>query len=283
MNIVIADNSGFCFGVNRAVDKAYAELAHSEKLYSLGPLIHNPEVIGNLTAMGLQIIENENECTCNQKVLIRTHGVSKDVYEVLRRKNDEIIDMTCPFVKRVQHIANKYYKEGYKVIIIGNKNHPEVIGVNGWVDNSAIIFESIDEAKQINSIDRACIVAQTTLKEETFNEIVGILTDKVKDIQIFNTICNATRERQRSAFELSKKVDMMVIVGGYNSSNTKKLYEICKENCKNTFFIENKSDLTDIDYKKYNNIGISAGASTPDWVIQEVIESIKDASSNSKM
>jgi len=276
LNIIIADNSGFCFGVNRAINKANAELAKGKGIYSLGSLIHNPEVIDDLANKGLQTINDVNDCENNQNILIRTHGVPENIYEVLKCKNANIIDMTCPFVKRVQFIANKYYKEGYKIIIIGDKKHPEVIGVNGWVDNSAIIFESADTAKKLKPIDNACVVAQTTLNEDTFNKIVDILKDKVKNIKVFNTICNATKDRQKSAYELSKYVEMMIVIGGYNSSNTKKLYSICKGNCNNTIFVENKDELPKINYKKYANIGITAGASTPDWIIQEVIKKLND-------
>ncbi|MDI6602185.1 MAG: 4-hydroxy-3-methylbut-2-enyl diphosphate reductase [Thermoanaerobacteraceae bacterium] len=274
MNIIIADNSGFCFGVNRAINAIYNEIEKGKKIYSWGPLIHNPEVINDLVSKGVQITENIDDFKSNDKVLIRTHGIPKDVFYALKEKDVAIIDMTCPFVKKVQHIANKYYNEGYKIIIIGDKTHPEVIGVNGWVDNSAIILETADDAKELPFMDKACIVTQTTLKKETFDKIVNILNKKVKNIKVFNTICNATKDRQESAYKLSQLVDIMIVIGGYNSSNTKKLYDICKENCNNTFLVETKHDLPEIDFNNYNNIGITAGASTPNWIIKDVVETI---------
>lgn len=231
-------------------------------------------MIDDLTSKGVKIIESIDSLNKNDILFIRTHGIPKDTFYTLKKRNINIIDMTCPFVKKVQHIANKFYKEGYKIIIIGDKTHPEVIGVNGWVDNTAIIINTEDEAKELPQIDNVCVVAQTTLKQESFDRIINILSDKIKNINVFNTICDSTKERQESAYKLSQLADIMIVIGGYNSSNTKKLYEICKSNCKETYMIETKDDLPKIDFRNYDNIGITAGASTPDWIINEVVETI---------
>ena len=273
--VTLAKNAGFCFGVKRAVDEAIkTQREYNKKIYTLGPLIHNGDVVkyleeNNIYAIDINDIENLNS---GDVILIRSHGVSKEVFDLLTDKGLIVINATCPFVTNIQKKVNKFSNEGYKIVILGDKNHPEVIGINGWCNNEAIVTK---DGKIIEDLpNKVCVVSQTTEKEENWNITINNLNNKVSELKQFNTICAATEERQSSVLELSKTVDFMIIVGGKNSSNTTKLYEIAKENCKNTIHIENAKELPQslIDDSSINTIGVTAGASTPDWIIKEVIE-----------
>ena len=223
----------------------------------------------DIYAIVINDIENLNS---GDVILIRSHGVSKEVFDLLTDKGLIVINATCPFVTNIQKKVNKFSNEGYKIVILGDKNHPEVIGINGWCNNEAIVTK---DGKIIEDLpNKVCVVSQTTEKEENWNITINNLNNKVSELKQFNTICAATEERQSSVLELSKTVDFMIIVGGKNSSNTTKLYEIAKENCKNTIHIENAKELPQslIDDSSINTIGVTAGASTPDWIIKEVIE-----------
>lgn len=270
MKIILADNAGFCFGVKRAVKMTEEELLTNKSVASLGPLIHNQQAVEYYGKKGLSIINSTNEANTNS-VIIRSHGVTKEIMENLSAKVDKVIDTTCPFVKSVHNKVYDFNKNGYTIIIVGDKDHPEVIGINGWCDNNAIVLNNIDEAKKIKDLTNICVVSQTTNRVSLFNDIVEVLKSNNENLQVFNTICNATSERQNSAFELSKKVDAMIIIGGYHSSNTNKLVEISRMNCRNIYHIETKEELPLDELKKFNIIGITAGASTPDWIIEEVI------------
>jgi len=279
MNIFIAENAGFCFGVKRAVEIAYNEIIKNSdnNIYSLGELIHNPQVVEDLSEKGVKHIEEIDieKLKPGDKIIIRTHGISKLLYNRLKEKNVKIIDVTCPFVKKVQDIVNDYHLKGYNIIIIGDKTHPEVQGVNGWCDNSAYVVNSIDEALNISEIGKGCVVAQTTITEEMWQNIISILNNKIKEPVYFNTICDATQKRQKAAYELSQKVDTIIVIGGKNSSNTQKLKKICEKNCNKTYHIEKIEEINYNMVKDSNNIGITAGASTPDYLIDEVVAKIK--------
>lgn len=279
MKILIAEYAGFCFGVKRAIEAAYQEVEKGErkKIYTLGEIIHNPQVISDLSKKGVNVIQEEelDKLTEGDKLIIRSHGVSKKLYDFLAKKGVEVIDVTCPFVKKVQNIVYEYYHKGYSIIIVGDRNHPEVIGVNGWCDDTAYVVNSIEEAYELPLLEKACAVAQTTLIEKHWKDILEVIKSKVKDLIFFNTICDATQKRQDSADELSKNVDVMFVIGGKHSSNTQKLKKICEKNCKNTFHIEYANELTFDMIKDHEIIGITAGASTPDYVIEEVIEKIR--------
>lgn len=275
--IILSENAGFCFGVQRAVNTAVdsqKKVRHS--IYTLGPLIHNTDVVNflkdnSIYPIELSEIDSLNE---NDSIIIRSHGVAPFVIDTLRAKKLNIIDATCPYVSNIHKKVLKYYNLGYSIVIVGDKNHPEVIGINGWCDNKAIIAANgneinLDEIKGKN----LCIVSQTTEKQINWNSVLTMVQNKCKKLVSFNTICNATEVRQKSANELSKEVDFMVVLGGKNSSNTTKLFEICKQNCENTIHVENAGEIPDdiIKLKKVSNIGVTAGASTPDWIIEEAI------------
>ena len=275
MKVLLAENAGFCFGVKLAVDSAIkTQNEYNKKIYTLGPLIHNSDVVNYLEENNIYAIDINNVDTLNKDdvILIRSHGVSKDVFEYLTNKGLIVINATCPFVTNIQKKVNKFSNEGYKIVILGDENHPEVIGINGWCGNSATITTDGNFKEPLAG--KVCVVAQTTEKEENWDKTIQNLSwNTYEDLKSFNTICAATEERQKSVFDLSKKVDFMIVVGGKHSSNTTKLYQIAKKNCKSTIHIENAKELSrdifaGIDIK---TIGITAGASTPDWIINGVI------------
>ncbi|MBU3098881.1 4-hydroxy-3-methylbut-2-enyl diphosphate reductase [Clostridium sp. DSM 17811] len=272
--ITLADSAGFCFGVKRAVDKALEiKGKYNKKIYTLGPLIHNNDVVNFLKENLIYPIELEDITSLedNDTIIIRSHGVSEETLNILRKTNLNIVDATCPYVENIHKKVKKYYDLGYHIIIVGDKNHPEVIGINGWCNDCAVILKSgIDIGTTANKV---CVVAQTTERQATWEHVLTKIIKVSKEIVAFNTICSATEVRQKSAEELSKNVDAMVVIGGFNSSNTTKLYEICKQNCENTIHVENILDISDEFIKDENvkKIGVTAGASTPDWIIKEAI------------
>lgn len=274
MIVKIADKSGVCFGVKRALNTAYDATLKSKNIYSYGQLIHNNQVTNELEKQGLQEIQQLDDIS-NCDLLIRSHGVGKEVFNLAKGKSINVIDCTCPYVSKVQKIVNKYYNKGYNIIIVGNYKHPEIIGINGWCDNSAIVINNDVETPILNNNNKYCIVAQTTLSINVWNDVISKLKVGIVDMVVYNTICSATSQRQISADKLAHEVDCMIVIGGYHSSNTIKLYEICKKICSNTIHIEKKSDLVVTNIKNCGTIGITAGASTPDWVVDEIFNFLK--------
>lgn len=275
MKVLLAENAGFCFGVKRAVDEAIkTQKQYNKKIYTLGPLIHNGDVVKYLEENNIYAIDINNLDSLNEGdvILIRSHGVSKKVLDDLNEKGLIVINATCPFVTNIQMKVNKFSNEGYDIVILGDEKHPEVVGINGWCDNKAVITNDGEVKEEFS--DKVCVVSQTTEKEENWDKTIENLSKKqIKELKSFNTICAATEERQKSVLDLSKTVDYMIVIGGKHSSNTTKLYEIAKQNCANTIHIENASELPKdlLENKDIKNIGITAGASTPDWIIKEVI------------
>lgn len=283
MEIILADKAGFCFGVKRAVEMTEKELKNSDdKIYSLGPLIHNPQAVKKFEEKGLKTIDEIGEIN-NSKVVIRSHGVSKEVVDKMVEQNLDIIDSTCPYVKSVHKKVEEFHKQGYNIVIVGDKNHPEIIGINGWCNNEAFIINSEEEALNLPKMDKVCVVSQTTNTQEKFITLSHIVKDKGDEVKIFNTICNATNQRQEACKEVAKKVDAMIVIGGYHSSNTKKLADISKKYCEHVYHIETKDELPLEELKKFNKIGITAGASTPDWIIKEVIEIMENINNNAML
>ena len=276
--IILADKSGFCFGVKRAVDITVDQKKSADaKLYTLGPLIHNNDVIHRLKEKGIDQIDEDDLETLEPKdtIIIRSHGVTLNVIGNIEKSGSKMVNATCPFVTKIQKIAEKYHDLGYQIIIVGDENHPEVVGINGWCNNSAIITKDGSNLSDLPA--KVCVVAQTTERLFNFEKVVDIVSKKCEEVLTFNTICSATKERQESADEVSKQVDLMIVIGGKHSSNSKKLFDICRTNCENTIFIEKSLELPTeaFDTEDVKTIGITAGASTPDWIIQDVIEKIK--------
>ncbi|NLK67543.1 MAG: bifunctional 4-hydroxy-3-methylbut-2-enyl diphosphate reductase/30S ribosomal protein S1 [Clostridiaceae bacterium] len=277
-NIIIAKSAGFCFGVDNAVKLAFEALEHSpNSTCTFGELIHNRQVSERLKKKGAKVVLNTDELNSDDHVVIRAHGIGEAVYKEINNKNATIHDATCPYVKRIHKLVNEKHADGCMIILVGDKNHPEVIGINGWCDNNAFIVLTEEDVNNLPySSDCVCVFSQTTMKPEKYEEIYKIIKKKFANAIKFDTICNATEKRQREAKDISSVVDMMIVIGGKNSSNTQKLYEICSENCPLTFKIETVAELPPLDIKNINTIGITAGASTPDWVIKEVIETMEE-------
>ena len=274
MEVVLAKSSGFCFGVKRAVDRVYEQLAENKKIYTYGPIVHNDDVVADLEEKGVKVLNTKEELTelTEGSVVIRAHGVPKEIYEIMEQKNIECIDATCPFVKRINKIVEKESAEGRRIIVIGNAKHPEVEGIRGWCKTPATVIESREEALQFNGSkdDKYCVVSQTTFNYKKFQELVEIFQKKGYDIIVANTICSATEERQKEASELAAKADVMIVIGGTHSSNTRKLYELCKSECENTYYIQTLADLQLELPNSVELVGITAGASTPNKIIEEV-------------
>lgn len=271
--IITAGKAGFCFGVARAVNmafKAYEE--YTGNIYTYGELIHNRQVSERLSEHNVRCIDDVRELKKGDHVIIRAHGIGKDVYDEIAEKQVHIHDATCPYVEKIHELVRQKQQEGFNIIIVGDRQHPEVIGINGWCDDKAFIVSDISEVEDIPYAgEKVCVVAQTTFKPGKYDEIYNFIKKKFANALKFDTICRATEKRQQEAEEISKSADIMIVIGGANSSNTQKLFEICSANCPVTYKIETVADLPPLDIKNFNTIiGITAGASTPDWVVEEV-------------
>ncbi len=271
MEIRLAKSYGFCFGVKRAIKIA----EESPNSVTFGPLIHNKNEIQRLKDhYNVGLVEDVKDVAPKSRVVIRTHGIPKPLLAELRQKDVEVIDATCPFVTKPQEIVERMSEEGYSIVIFGDKNHPEIKGVMSYAKDPVVVL-SVEELKGKSLKERVATVAQTTRKFEEYRKIVDYLMQHKKEVRVFNTICNATFENQDAARELSQKADVMIVIGGKNSSNTKQLFNICKENCSNSYLIENAKELKKEWFDDKKLCGITAGASTPNWIIEEVIENIK--------
>ena len=271
MEIIVADVYGFCGGVKRAVKMAFDNA--DKGVYSYGDLVHNEFVVDELQRKGVEEIDDTN--IENSKVIIRSHGVHKNILDDLKKRNNEIINCVCPKVENIYNIVDNFYEKGYNIVIIGNNRHPEVIGINSRCNDSATIISSLKDIKIPDG--KIVVVSQTTSNVDFFENAINVIKDISKDeVLVYNTICNATFKRQESVRNLSKKVDAIIVLGGKKSSNTKKLAEIAKLNCKNVFLIESINDIDLNIFKKFNKIGITAGASTPDSVIKEAVSRMEN-------
>lgn len=274
MKVTLAKSAGFCFGVKRAVEMVYKEAETGKKVYTLGPIIHNEQVVQDLEQKGVRVIDTPEELSEAEDatVIIRSNGISADVYHQLEDKKVRIVDATCPFVSKIHRIVEKKYQEGSCIVIVGNANHPEVEGINGWCNGAATVIGSVSEAENYSQepARKLCVVAQTTFNYKKFKDIVDIFSKKSYDINVMNTICNATEERQTEAAAIAGDSDAMIVIGGKHSSNTQKLYEICKNVCPDTHFIQTLDDLDLKQFQSFRSVGITAGASTPNTIIKEV-------------
>ncbi len=292
MQVTLADKAGFCFGVSRAVNTVYREIeCGSPPVYTFGPIIHNEEVIADLERRGVRVINTPEEvCALSEgTVILRSHGVPREVEEAIGASGLTLVDATCPFVQKIHDIVREYSEKGYFILIIGSAEHPEVEGIVGWArpGGSKVIADEAEAGEiNISGLEKICIVAQTTFPLKKFQDMVEIIREKAYDNKctatensgfvVYNTICSATRERQESARELSLRSDAMIVIGGANSSNTGKLFEICSQNCSNTYLIQTKEDLKSADLSRFDRVGITAGASTPNNIIEEVLEYVRD-------
>jgi len=275
--IKLAETAGFCYGVKRAADAVYSAVEKGEKICTLGKLIHNEQVVKELEEKGVYSYNDVESVPEGVKVVIRTHGVGKAVYDYLDSRNAEYTDLTCPFVEKIHRIVKEHYENGRKIIIVGDKTHPEVIGINGWCNNEAfVIYEEEFEMPDEFAKNPCCVVAQTTINKKKFVQIVHFIKKTCKDVLFFDTICNATTKRQEEVARLAAESDAMVVVGGAESSNTRKLFEISGEICPHTYHIETFEDIPQEIYKNNKKIGITAGASTPGRIIEEVVKTMEE-------
>ena len=274
MKVELAKSAGFCFGVEKAVNTVYEEAKKNDEIvYTLGPIIHNEEVVKDMKRRGVEAVNIEDLNSLPKgTVIVRSHGVSKDVYNFVKHSGHRLVDATCPFVKKIHAIVSVQSGKKKTVVIIGNPKHPEVMGIRGWGDENTYAVENIEQFINLNlkKDEEIVIVAQTTFNHKKFQEIIDKILFLGYDVRCFNTICNATQERQAEAKEIASNVDAMIVIGDKKSSNTGKLVEICQEECKNTFFIQTLEDLNYDALLSVDSVGITAGASTPKHIIEEV-------------
>lgn len=276
MEVITAESAGFCFGVRRAVDTVYDLTKEKNNIYTYGPIIHNEEVVNDLAKLGVRVVESldeiETDSIENPCVVVRSHGIGEDIHNQIRDRGFELVDATCPFVKRIHDIVRDASEAGEEILILGSEDHPEVEGIKGWCHGPVQIIDSIEKAECYKpTVDgKIRLVSQTTFNHKKFEDIVEILEKKGYNLNVMNTICNATFKRQSEAEELASKVDVMIVIGGKHSSNTRKLYEICAARCENTYFIQTLDDLHLEVPKSVSLVGITAGASTPQNIIEEV-------------
>ena len=280
MEVIVAKTAGFCFGVERAVNQVYDQIKHgSGPIYTLGPIIHNEGVVRDLEEKGVKVLNSENEILTLTEgtVIIRSHGVGKHIYDMLKAQGVQIVDATCPFVKKIHRIVQEQNLQGRRVIIIGDETHPEVEGIKGWGDARTMVVKNEEQMEKLPSFtgEKLCIVSQTTFNYNKFKDLVEKFEKKGYDILVLNTICNATQERQVEAERIASQVDAMIVIGGKNSSNTRKLYEICQKECKDTYYIQTLDDLNPESVNSVRSVGITAGASTPKKIIEEVHTNVR--------
>ena len=280
MEVIVAKTAGFCFGVKRAVEQVYKQIEKATgPVYTFGPIIHNEEVVRDLEEKGVRVLNTEEELKSLKEgtVVIRSHGVGKHIYDILNEGGITIVDATCPFVKKIHRIVQEQQEAGRRVIIVGNPEHPEVQGIRGWGNTDTIVIESSSQIENLPDLteEKLCIVSQTTFNYNKFQDLVEKFVKKGYDILVLNTICNATQERQVEARRIASEVDAMIVIGGKNSSNTQKLYEICQKECKNTFYIQTLGDFNPECVKSVRSVGITAGASTPNQIIEEVHTNVR--------
>ena len=280
MKVIKAKTAGFCFGVKRAVDTVYEQAdTCGGPIYTYGPIIHNEEVVKDLESRGVSVIRSEEELEgiTEGTVIIRSHGVEKRICDKLLGKGLRIVDATCPFVKKIHNIVEKESAEGKYILIIGNPDHPEVIGIRGWAGSNVSVIQNADDIEKVDfsKNKKICVVSQTTFNYNKFQDLVEIIKKKSYDVSVLNTICNATKERQTEAKSIAESVDAMIVIGDKHSSNTQKLFEICRMACNNTYYIQTLDDLNLNQLGSVETVGITAGASTPNNIIEEVQNNVR--------
>ncbi len=283
MRIELAKTAGFCFGVKRAVDTVYEQVEKTgadTEIYTYGPIIHNEEVIKDMENRGVKVLNSLEELEKLESgiVIIRSHGVPRTVYDLMEHKGISYVDATCPFVKKIHKIVHEESDKGAHIVIIGNAEHPEVKGIRGWSGEDVTVIQTNEEAGKFflnNEKQRVCVVSQTTFNYNKFKELVEIIDKKGYDIIVLNTICSATKERQEEAYDIAKRVDAMIVIGDARSSNTRKLFEICSNACADTYYIQTLGDLNMNQLRSVETVGITAGASTPKNIIEEVQNNVR--------
>ena len=283
MNVRLAQTAGFCFGVKRAMKVVYEQIEKGiHPIYTYGPIIHNEEVVRELQQKGVSVISDLRDLGKYEKgtMIIRSHGISKAEYDIITEAGFQVVDATCPFVLKIHRLVREYSQKGYSIIIFGNEDHPEVQGIRGWVEEGCPVYiiSGQEEAQNLSLPKnvKACIVSQTTFNYNKFQDLVEIIEKKGYDILVLNTICSATEERQTEARQIARQSDAMIVIGDRKSSNTQKLFEICKSECENTYYIQTSNDMDYQNLQSIHNVGITAGASTPNNIIEEVSKNVRN-------
>jgi (E)-4-hydroxy-3-methyl-but-2-enyl pyrophosphate reductase len=275
MTVFVVKKAGFCFGVKRAIKIAFdVAKKKNEKVYTWGPLIHNPQVVEDLKKKGVYVVEDLREIK-KGTLIIRSHGIHPKILERIKGKKIEVVDATCPFVKKAQNKAKLLSDQGYPVAVVGEADHPEVQGIIGYANDCALVINPTQTNEDFHKFKRLGVVAQTTLNIEAFRQVIGKLVEKVGELKVFNTICHATAQIQKATLELAEKVDLMIVVGGHNSANTTRLAKLCKRIGTPTHHIETARELQRGWFKGKTRVGVTAGTSTPDWLIRDVVKGIK--------
>lgn len=274
MKVEVAEHAGYCYGVERALKLSQEALGKlSEPICTLGPLIHNPQVVDWLKNKGIGLVDNLDSMDSGT-IIIRSHGIDPKIKIKAKGKGIEVVDATCPFVKKAQHCARKLVEEGYNLIIVGERDHPEVIGILACAGGNTVVAEDIEDIKKLPNFDKVGVVVQTTQPVENLKKVINELIPKIEEIKVFNTICDATVKRQIAAKNLAKKADAMLVIGGKNSANTSRLAQICRDVNPKTYHIEIASEINEKWFDNIDFVGIAAGASTPDWIIDEVVKTV---------
>lgn len=284
MQVLLADEFGFCFGVERAVEMVEEALAEGDTVRTLGPLIHNEQEMQRLGQHGVTTIQEPVQIKRGETAVIRAHGVTPQVQKELEEKASKVVDATCPFVTRVQKLASRAANENRHVIVVGNPDHPEMIGVKGYAPEHAFIVKDAEEISHLPRLNRPLVVSQTTIKAQTFFDAAEAVKLKTDDeVQVINTICSATRDRQDAARALAGEVDAFYIIGGNHSSNSRKLLAVCQEQCEKSFLIETEDEINAEDLKGAEKVGVTAGASTPNWLIEKVVKRLEEIGAENKL
>jgi 4-hydroxy-3-methylbut-2-enyl diphosphate reductase len=274
LNVIVAKSGGFCSGVKRAIKVARQAAADSPTgVYSLGPLIHNPQVVGKLERAGIKPLTRLGKG--GGRLVVRSHGASPEVLERAKSRGYQIIDATCPFVRKAQQNARKLFRRGYRVVIVGEKAHPEVKGIRSHVDGQTTVIESIDQAKRLKFGSKVGIIAQTTIPVDTFAAVVAEVARKARELLVFNTICSETARRQEGARRLARRVDAMLVVGGRNSANTSRLKGMCETICSETHHVETADEINGDWFRPGSTVGVVAGASTPGWLVKGIVDRLE--------
>jgi 4-hydroxy-3-methylbut-2-enyl diphosphate reductase len=275
LKIIVSEGVGFCSGVKRAIKMALAAAGRSSGgVYSLGPLIHNPQVVEKLRDVGVTPLERLGKR--GGEIVVRSHGASPKVIDRAREKGYRIIDSTCPFVRNAQKKAQKLHRQGYRVVIVGEKTHPEVKGIKSHVDNKALVVESADQVKHLKFGSKVGIIAQTTIPTGTFAGVVGEISKSAREVLVFNTICSETAKRQERARALAGRVDVLMVVGGRNSANTSRLKSLCRSICPRIYHVETSDEIKGRWFAKGATVGVVAGASTPGWLVENIVEKLRE-------
>ncbi len=275
MKVFVVKKAGFCFGVKRAIKLAFdVAKKKNEKVYTWGPLIHNPQVVEDLKKKGVCVVEDLRKIK-KGTLIIRSHGIHPKILERIKKKKIEVVDATCPFVKKAQKKAKLLSNQGYQVVVVGEADHPEVQGIMGYVNDSALVINHNRMKKNLPHFEKLGVIAQTTLNIDAFKQVIGELIEKTDELKVCNTLCHATARAQKATLKLASKVDMMIVVGGHNSANTNRLAKLCKRLRTPTHHIETAKELRRDWFEGRSRVGVTAGTSTPDWLIREVVEGIK--------